>query len=83
MGKEKNEPSVIDDRRFDNLRTKQRLGVPISKEDAAWVESFKERKTMAGVLGAEARGEAYGKNRPLRVIDLKTFRPQYKTMRDM
>jgi hypothetical protein len=82
---QKPEASVEDDRRYQALIKKKELQgeVSLSKEEKADIVAYEKRKSVAGVLGAEARGEAYGKNRPLRVIDLTTFRPTYKTMRDM
>jgi hypothetical protein len=53
--------------RFENIRTKQNLGKPVSDEDAAWADAYAERVQLAGV----GRAEAWGDIRQEKVIDTK------------
>lgn len=53
MGPSKQEPSTVDDRRFDDIQTRIRLNKPVTDEEKAWSESYKERKTLGPRVAEE------------------------------
>jgi len=63
---------VQEDQRFEQIDSARRMGKPVSPEDKAWADAYKNRKTLGQQVinvGADVRGKSFGRNRPMQVLD--------------
>jgi hypothetical protein len=53
----KPDTQTVEDQRFERIVTAQKMGQPVTPEDAAWSEAYKQRKTLGPALTAQAAGQ--------------------------